>query len=184
MSVPPNTPPNASLSVNPNSGTAPLDVAADASASTDTDDHGIDNYKFDFGDGSAVVGPQPGATATHRYATAGTYTVKGRHGHLAQSLTHDAVAEPARLGPKPSLTVAPDSGLTPFRERRCGASTVSYTPTSPLQFTSATDDDPWAASEPTATQPTPRWGTYPSRYGPDTVASLAATPMSTAYGTS
>ena len=66
-------PPVAALTVTPASGTAPLPVTADASASTD--DHGIVSYRFDFGDGSPVVGPQPGATATHTYGTAGTFTV-------------------------------------------------------------------------------------------------------------
>ncbi len=32
-------------------------------------------YAFDFGDGSAAVGPQAGATATHTYTSAGTFTV-------------------------------------------------------------------------------------------------------------
>jgi alkanesulfonate monooxygenase SsuD/methylene tetrahydromethanopterin reductase-like flavin-dependent oxidoreductase (luciferase family) len=64
----------AALSINPQSGTAPLDVTADASASTDTDVTPIANYTFDFGDGTAVVGPQASPTAQHTYATAGGYT--------------------------------------------------------------------------------------------------------------
>jgi PKD repeat protein len=67
-------PPNAALSVTPSTGLVPLDVSADASASNDPDGT-IVSYSFDFGDGSPVVGPQPGATASHTYATAGTYTV-------------------------------------------------------------------------------------------------------------
>src|SRR5207245_9980319 len=57
-------PPAAALSVSPSSGTAPLPVTADASASTDTDSTPIATYTFDFGDGSAVVGPQAGARKT------------------------------------------------------------------------------------------------------------------------
>jgi parallel beta-helix repeat protein len=68
-------PPSAALSVTPSSGTAPLEVTADASGSTDTDATPIASYTFDFGDGSTVVGPKAGATATHTYTTAGTYTV-------------------------------------------------------------------------------------------------------------
>ncbi len=51
-------PPSAALSVTPSSGTAPLQVTADASGSTDTDATPIDSYRFDFGDGSAAVGPR------------------------------------------------------------------------------------------------------------------------------
>jgi PKD repeat protein len=52
-----------------------LGVTADASASSDTDATPIADYRFNFGDGTPVVGPQAGATATHTYTTAGTYTV-------------------------------------------------------------------------------------------------------------
>src|SRR5207247_2051134 len=61
------------LTVTPASGTAPLAVTANASASSDPDGT-IASYRFDFGDGT-VVGPQPGATATHTYA-AGTWTAR------------------------------------------------------------------------------------------------------------
>jgi PKD repeat protein len=54
----------------------PLSVTADASASTDTDGTPIASYTFDFGDGTALVGPQAGATATHAYAAAGSYTAQ------------------------------------------------------------------------------------------------------------
>jgi PKD repeat protein len=64
----------AALTVSPSSGPAPLAVTADASGSRDTDATPIGSYRFDFGDGSSVVGP--GATATHTYSAAGTFTVK------------------------------------------------------------------------------------------------------------
>jgi hypothetical protein len=51
-------PPSASVQVSPSSGTAPLTVVADASASTDTDATPIGSFLFDFGDGSPAVGPQ------------------------------------------------------------------------------------------------------------------------------
>jgi parallel beta-helix repeat protein len=62
---PTDLPPTAVVTVTPSSGTAPLQVAADASGSTDTDATPIATYRFDFGDGSAVVGPQSQATAAH-----------------------------------------------------------------------------------------------------------------------
>jgi parallel beta-helix repeat protein len=71
---PPGNPPVARLAVTPASGATPLDVSADASTSTDPDAD-IVGYRFDFGDGSPVVGPQAGATASHTYTSAGTYTV-------------------------------------------------------------------------------------------------------------
>jgi PKD repeat protein len=67
-------PPTAQLTVNPPSGTAPLLVTADASQST-PGSAPIASYTFDFGDGSAAVGPQTGSSTTHTYSTGGTYTV-------------------------------------------------------------------------------------------------------------
>jgi parallel beta-helix repeat protein len=67
-------PPTAVLSVSPDSGAPPLVVTADASGSTDTDATPIASYRFDFGDG-AIVGPQAGATASHTFSQAGTFTV-------------------------------------------------------------------------------------------------------------
>jgi PKD repeat protein len=69
------SPPTASLAVTPSSGIAPLAVTADASAST-AGSAAIATYAFDFGDGSAVVGPQSGANTGHTYGSAGTYTAK------------------------------------------------------------------------------------------------------------
>jgi parallel beta-helix repeat protein len=67
------TPPTAALSVSPASGTAPLQVTADASGST-AGSSPISSYSFNFGDGT-TVGPQSGATANHTYQSAGSYTV-------------------------------------------------------------------------------------------------------------
>jgi len=65
--------PTAQLTVSPASGTAPLAVTADASAST-PGSAPITGYTFNFGDGT-TVGPQAGATANHTYSAAGTYPV-------------------------------------------------------------------------------------------------------------
>ena len=67
------TGPTAALSVSPASGTAPVQVTADASGST-AGSAPISSYTFDFGDGT-TAGPQSGATATHTYQSAGSYTV-------------------------------------------------------------------------------------------------------------
>jgi parallel beta-helix repeat protein len=65
--------PAAQLTVSPASGTAPLAVTADASAST-PGSAPITGYTFSFGDGT-TVGPQAGSTANHTYTVAGTYLV-------------------------------------------------------------------------------------------------------------
>ena len=67
-------PPVARLSVSPASGDAPLQVTADASASTDPQGQAL-SYSFDFGDGF-VTGPQSGASSVHTFTGAGTYTVR------------------------------------------------------------------------------------------------------------
>jgi len=53
----------------------PLTIVADASASTDTDATPIASYRFDFGDGTMVTTIAPATSATHTYATAGSYTI-------------------------------------------------------------------------------------------------------------
>jgi len=67
------TGPTAHLTVSPATGTAPLGVTANASAST-AGSSPISTYAFDFGDGTKV-GPQAAATAKHTYASAGRHTV-------------------------------------------------------------------------------------------------------------
>ncbi|GAA1137516.1 hypothetical protein GCM10009630_40660 [Kribbella jejuensis] len=69
-------PPHAAAVLNPAAVNMPpsTPVTADASGSSDADVNGIASYTFDFGDGT-VVGPQAPATATHKYAAAGTFTV-------------------------------------------------------------------------------------------------------------
>lgn len=49
-------------------------ATANASAST-AGSSAIATYTFGWGDGSGYTGPQAGATATHVYSAAGTYTV-------------------------------------------------------------------------------------------------------------
>lgn len=113
----PNLPPVPALTVSPMSGTAPLDVTADASGSTDTDAWPIASYTFDFGDGSAVVGPQAAATATHTYTSAGsrvvTVTVTDTGGRWA---TKTATVQVTAVDSPPTavLAVTPSSGSAPL----------------------------------------------------------------------
>ncbi|HKO45234.1 MAG TPA: Ig-like domain-containing protein [Pyrinomonadaceae bacterium] len=68
-----NDAPNAVVTANPQSGEAPLNVTLDASASADVDGDAIQSYTFKFGDGTPDV-TQSGATLSHVYSSAGTYT--------------------------------------------------------------------------------------------------------------
>jgi PKD repeat protein len=63
-------PPVAVLTVTPETGTAPLQVTADSSGSTDPNG-GIVSQLIDFGDGTTSTT----VTATHTYNTAGTFSV-------------------------------------------------------------------------------------------------------------
>ena len=117
--APPDSPPVAALTVTPSSGTAPLSVTADASASTDTDRTGIASYRFDFGDGTAI-GPQKSAKATHNYRVAGTYTVTVRvvdtAGLVGTATVMVVVSSPPppNVAPTAALTVTPNSGPAPL----------------------------------------------------------------------
>jgi parallel beta-helix repeat protein len=94
--------PTAQLTMTPATGTAPLAVTADASAST-AGSSPVGSYRFDFGDGT-TAGPQAGATATHTYQAAGTYTAtvtvtdgNNQTATTSQTLTvNPAVTTPAR----------------------------------------------------------------------------------------
>ena len=67
----PNTAPSASFTVKPASGTAPLAVTLDASASEDSDGS-ISRYRWEFGDGATGEG----RSMQHTYSEAGSYTVR------------------------------------------------------------------------------------------------------------
>ena len=68
---PPNSPPIASFTATPSSGSVPLTVQFNASGSIDADG-AIASYGWIFGDGSAAGS---GVTVSHVYQTAGTYAV-------------------------------------------------------------------------------------------------------------
>jgi PKD repeat protein len=111
-------PPVAALDVRPASGEAPLDVTADASASTDGDATPIASYRFDFGDGT-VVGPQAASTAAHTYTAPGTYTARVTvtdSAGLSSSVTRTVRVTPAGgdLPPSAQLSVNPGTGTTPL----------------------------------------------------------------------
>ena len=67
-----NTPPVARFTTA--AGSASLQVDVDGSSSSDPDGDALSAYLFDFGDGTPAVS-QPGPTASHTYASAGSYTI-------------------------------------------------------------------------------------------------------------
>ncbi len=71
----PNTAPNAVLKTDISEGPAPLTVNFDASDSSDPDagTDTVDNFVFDFADGSSLASPD--AHVSHQFSTPGLYTV-------------------------------------------------------------------------------------------------------------
>lgn len=68
VSGPTNQPPTAAFTAAPQSGSAPLEVAFDATDSSDPDG-AVTAYGWDFGDGATATG----LTVSHTYTAAGTY---------------------------------------------------------------------------------------------------------------
>jgi PKD repeat protein len=105
---PGDAPPVARLSV-AQVASPPLTVTANGSASTDTDATPIASYRFVFGDGtSAVTTSAPVTTATHTYASPGTYTVTltaTDTGGLTSAPTTASVTVSAASGPNVAVYV-------------------------------------------------------------------------------
>lgn len=122
--------PTASFTAAPNPVDRGQAVAFDGSASADPDGT-IVSHEWDFGDGSAATG----ATSSHSYATAGTYTAKltVRDGYGVSSATTKAIIVNAPFIPpvlsglaiKPSRFPAAPRGGSIAQKRKTGA-TISY----------------------------------------------------------
>jgi len=103
-------PPVASFHASPTSGSAPLNVEFDASASYDPDGY-ITSYKWDFGD----LKEDTGKITSHVYRKTGFYTVtlyvtddKGLEDYTTQEITVSS-------GPKAKFTVSTRRGYEPLK---------------------------------------------------------------------
>jgi len=131
----PNTAPMANLSVNPNSGSVPLTVTLDGSASSDPDSiDTIASYTFNFGDGSDDV-TQTSPTLTHTFSQIGMYPAKlvvtDSRGKVSQNTNMKMV----EVKPQPTPTPAPSATPTPGPSPTVN---VSVSPTSIREGQSAT----------------------------------------------
>jgi len=112
LSVTPNNPPVASLSVSPASGTVATSFTADASASSDPEDGANVQVRFDWNnDGTYDTAYSSTKTANHSYSSIGTKTIKvevkdskGLTATATKSLTIN------NTPPTASFTVSPASG--------------------------------------------------------------------------
>ncbi|HET7441062.1 MAG TPA: PKD domain-containing protein [Terriglobales bacterium] len=118
--VPPNAPPTCTLTVNPTSGPAPLDVTATGSCSDPEND--INSTTITWGDGAN----SPGPNGTHPYKNAGSFTVTltatdtaGNSGSASQTVTVQAPNQP----PTCNLQISPDHGPAPLTVTATGSCT-------------------------------------------------------------
>ncbi|MEP7088976.1 MAG: PKD domain-containing protein [Nocardioidaceae bacterium] len=148
--------PTAGLTATPATGTAPLQVNADASTSTDPQGQTL-TYAFDYGDGT-TSGTQTSPTTTHGYTTAGTYQL--------------------------SVTVRDTSGLTDTATRTITVTTAPPPPSAPtarLTATPATGTAPLQvnADASTSTDPQGQTLTYAFDYGDGTTSGTQTSPTTT-----
>jgi PKD repeat protein len=110
----PATAPTAALTATPATGTAPVQITADASTSTEGTAAIVD-YTFDFGDGT-VVDTHGTPKASHLYTIGGTYgvkvTVTDSINLTSTTTTSVTVAQSPVL--VAALSVSPNSGVAPF----------------------------------------------------------------------
>ncbi len=121
---PSNRAPVPRLSSSVDSGTAPLTVSFDASASSDADNDPL-TYSWTFGDGGTATGASP----NHTFETSGAYTVKltVSDGELSASKqTTITVGEPdvddPNTAPVALLSASPTTGVAPLASLFSGES--------------------------------------------------------------
>jgi len=119
---PDNVPPVARFNMTPNTGSAPLEVSFDASASSDSDGT-IAAYNWVF-NGDATGS---GKTVTHKFTKPGTYTIQLTvvdDDGATDSITHDL--EVVNKPPVAGFSINPETGIVPVKLAFDGSS--SYDP--------------------------------------------------------
>jgi PKD repeat protein len=115
----PNTAPIAALTASPTTGTAPLTVNFNASASSDPDMcDSVTGYVFDFGDGTAPV-TQASPMVSHVYTSAGNYgaTVKAKDSRNQLSANTALVVIQVSGTAMPTPVTNGDVTISEFRTR-------------------------------------------------------------------
>ena len=172
-------PPVPVLNVTPTSGTAPLVVSIDTSASQGGNGDAITGRTIDFGDGTWVNSV---ATTTHTYTKVGNYTVRvtlknedGLTATASKVVTVTASAQsPAPTAPAAVLNVTPTSGTAPLvvsidsSASTGGGSTITGRT---IDF----GDGTWVNYTPTTTHTYTKAGSYTVRLTLKNQAGLTAT---------
>jgi PKD repeat protein len=148
--------PVAEFTATPTSGVSPLTVEFDGSASYDPDGTVV-GYDWDFGDGAVAVGP----TATHTYATIGTFTprltVTDNDGYTGSTVTTIQVISPSEA-PHAEFTFSPSTGIFPCQITFDGGS--SHDPDGTIVDYSWSFGDGSRSSGRVVTHTYTRWGTF------------------------
>ena len=181
------TPPTPALTLTPTGGTVPLAVTADASGST-AGSAAITGYTFSFGDGSAAIGPQAGATAAHTFTSAGTYTVlvTATDANGFSSSTSTAITVAPRVPPTAAVTASPSvTTIGAPVTVDASASAAGTAPIASYKFDFGDGSAPVTGTSTSATHAYSAAGGYTvtvTATGTDGLASSATSTVRVAYG--
>jgi PKD repeat protein len=113
VSANPNIAPTAQLSASATSGTTPLTVDFDGSASSDLDGT-IVGYAWNFGNGQSGSGTTPSVTYTIPGSYTVSLTVTDDRGATSVATTTVVVSKPANQSPSAALAATPSTGTAPL----------------------------------------------------------------------
>ena len=124
QTAPSNLAPVAAMNVTPSTGTAPVNVTVDSSASYDPDGS-IASRTITFGDGASIAA----ATATHTYSAAGTYVVTLKvTDNLGMSSTATKTVTVTAATPTTTTATLSPTSLT-FASQNLGTTSAAQTVT-------------------------------------------------------
>ncbi len=113
VSTDPNIAPTAQLSASATSGTTPLTVDFDGSASSDLDGT-IVGYSWNFGNGQSGSGTNPSVTYSIPGSYTVTLTVTDNRGATSVATTTVVVSKPPNQSPTAALAATPSTGTAPL----------------------------------------------------------------------